>query len=122
VLDDYLGHQCAITVNYISDQASMVILGDAFLRNFFTQYDYRDHKVVIGVSTNAPEGTLIDDGQKFTGWQIFGIFIAFTVLIISTIIGSWCFVTRCIVKKYRENKQRAVQSVLEELNQPITTI
>lgn len=72
------------------------------MRNYFTQFNYQKNEVMIAVNNNAPENTLIDNGQKFTGWQIFFIFIAFTILALILMIGSWCFITRCVVQKMRQ--------------------
>ena len=36
MLDDYYGNACALTVSWISDSHNFYMLGDAFIRNFYT--------------------------------------------------------------------------------------
>ncbi len=68
LLENYNSHACVIAVSYIADSNNMYILGDIFIRNFYTAFDYQENKVVIAVSANAPSGTAIDVGQLLTGW------------------------------------------------------
>lgn len=98
LIDNYDGDgQCVIAVSFISDSNNMYILGDPFIRSFFTSFDYKQKRVLLAVSANAPDGTRIDRGQILNGWQIFGIFIAITIGALMLCIGSWCFVTRCVI-------------------------
>lgn len=40
LLDNYGTHACVIGLSYISDSNNMYILGDPFIRSFFTSFDY----------------------------------------------------------------------------------
>lgn len=40
LLEDYNNHKCVIAVTWINDQYNMIILGDTFMRNFFTQFNF----------------------------------------------------------------------------------
>ena len=41
---------CLIAVSYISDSQGLYILGDTFLRNFVSTYDYEKKKIDLGVN------------------------------------------------------------------------
>lgn len=62
-----MGNTCAVTVSWIADSHNFYLLGDAFIRSFYTQFDYGNNEVMLAVSVHAPKGTLIDNGQKFSG-------------------------------------------------------
>ena len=62
LLDNYGPHACAIAVSYISDTYNMYILGDPFIRSFYTAFDYETNQVMLAVNVNAPNGTSIDVG------------------------------------------------------------
>lgn len=62
LLENYNLHACAIAVSYISDSHNMYILGDPFIRNFYTAFDYSTNKIILAVNANAPSGTSIDVG------------------------------------------------------------
>ena len=51
---DLDGHKCAIAVSYGPDSQGIYILGDTFLRNFVSTYDYKKNKVELSVNINAP--------------------------------------------------------------------
>lgn len=72
---------------------------------------------MLAVSANAPKGTLIDNGQKFSGWQLFLMFIGFTMLALVLIIGSWCFMTRCVMKKYKERQKREADQMIKSMKE-----
>ena len=73
----------------------MYVLGDTFIRNFYTTFDYKADTVSFAVSTNAPVGVTIE--KNFTGWVIFSIVFGciLGVLIIA-------FLGRCVFRKYRK--------------------
>lgn len=62
LLDSYGGHTCAIAVSYVLDSYNMYILGDPFIRSFYTTFDYGNNKIMLAVNVNAPEGTMILNG------------------------------------------------------------
>lgn len=62
LLDNYGPHACTVAVSYISDSYNMYILGDPFIRSFYTAFDYETNQVMLAVNVNAPNGTSIDVG------------------------------------------------------------
>jgi hypothetical protein len=54
---DLDGHSCAIAVSYDSDSSGMYILGDTFLRNFVSSYNYKKKTLGLAVNAHAPAGT-----------------------------------------------------------------
>ena len=91
------GHACLIAVSYVSDSQNMYILGDAFLRNFYTVFDYSSNEVKFAVSSNASPGTKIH--TFLSGWVIFAYTMTATLLVLFCCIGSYCFITRCCLKQ-----------------------
>jgi len=114
LINGYGPHACAIAVSYISDSYNMYILGAPFVRSFYTSFDYESNQVMLAVNVNAPNGTTIDVGQRLSGWQIFGIFIAITIGALFVIIGSFCFIKKCLCQKCKNNQQ--TQETLLEAN------
>ena len=47
---------CVIAVSYLSDGSNLCILGDTFLRNFVSTFDYKDYGIRLGINVNAPDG------------------------------------------------------------------
>ena len=80
-------HKCQVMVSYINETQELMILGDVFLRNFFTVLDYSRNQVSLGVSIYAPPGS--DIKQVVSGWVYFGYFFG-VVLIVSLSIFIAC--------------------------------
>jgi len=57
---------CIIAVSYLPDSQGLYILGDSFLRNFVSSYDYEHNKIDIGVNINATDGVVIE--KSLTPW------------------------------------------------------
>ena len=74
------------------------MLGDTFIRNFYTTFDYKADIVSFAVSTNAPAGVTIE--RNFTGWVIFSI--VFGCILGIVIIA---YIARCVLRKYRKRKE-----------------
>jgi hypothetical protein len=79
-----------VAVSYIADANMLYILGDAFIRNFYTVLNFEDYTVAFAVNANAPKGVLIK--PVVSGWIIFGYFIAATVAILLVCVGLCCIV------------------------------
>jgi hypothetical protein len=62
------------------------ILGDTFIRNYYTTFDYKKKFVSFAVSSNAPVGVKVE--RSFTGWAIFGIIasVLFGVALIGLVV------------------------------------
>jgi hypothetical protein len=78
---DLDGHLCAIAVSYSSDIMGIYILGDTFLRNFVSSYDYKRKTLGLAVNINAPAGTqaIAHMGTFSIVWIVIGV-IAFLLV------------------------------------------
>ena len=52
------GHKCSLAVSWVQDSMGLYILGDTFLRNFVTSYDYKNRKIKMAINTHAPAGVI----------------------------------------------------------------
>ena len=46
-------------MSYLSDSSGIYILGDTFLRNFVSTFNFKEGIIYTGVNIYAPEGTAI---------------------------------------------------------------
>lgn len=81
------GYNCVIAVSYLADSQGMYILGDTFLRNFYTTFNFGEHAVEFAVSANAPAGVTIE--TSMSPWAIAGICLG-SLLILALFIAI-CF-------------------------------
>ena len=109
LLSNTMGHTCVIAISYVSDSQNMYILGDTFIRNFYTVFDYQTNKVKFGISSNAPPGTKIH--TVLSGWVIFAYTMTATLLILFCCIGTYCFITRCFLKRKTKPRYRPTSYV-----------
>ena len=87
MLNDTLGHKCVLMVSYVSDNQGLYILGDTFLRSFYTTFNFKLNQLQMAVSAKAPEGTLIK--QMIPGWVCFMYFLA-VVIGVSLLCAAGC--------------------------------
>lgn len=97
LIDNKLNHQCEVAVSYISDANQFYILGDTFLRNFYTVLNFDDYTVAFAVSSNAHPGTKIQ--PVLSGWIIFAYFILATIGVLVVCIGSCCLIRQCRLRR-----------------------
>jgi hypothetical protein len=90
-------HKCTIMVGYLSDSQGIYILGDTFLRNFYTTFDLTNNQVQLSVSLNAPKGTRVYSEKP--GWQIFLYFLS-AVVAFSLFCIAFCFTRRWCSRKW----------------------
>jgi len=85
LLNNTLNYKCLIAIANSGSNSSPYIMGDTFMRNYYTTFDYKKKQVSFAVSSNAPDGISVD--RDFTGWAIFGIIasVLFGVAIIALI-------------------------------------
>jgi hypothetical protein len=107
MLNNTYGHSCVLMVSFISDSQDIYILGDTFLRNFYTTLDYKNEQVQIAVSAYAPEGTQIK--QVIAWWIIFTWFLGLVVLVSICCCG-FCYV-RVKFKRLKEEKEKLQRNV-----------
>ncbi len=94
LLENSLGFTCLLAVSTSGSDSSVYVLGDTFMRNFYTTFDYKADTVSFAVSSNAPAGVMIE--RKFTGWVIFSIvFGCILGVLLLALIGY------CMFRKYR---------------------
>lgn len=85
---------CLIAVSYMDDN---MILGDTFMRNYVTSFDYKNLQVGLALNSYAPSGVLISgpassstdsDSDGLSGWAIAGIVLGalLVILIIAFIV------------------------------------
>jgi len=48
---------CAIGISSLPNTSNMYVLGEIFMRNFITTFNYKDNTVSFAVNVNAPVGT-----------------------------------------------------------------
>jgi len=84
-------------VSSTDDSGGVYILGDTFLRNFVTTFDFENNQMRLTINKNAPAGVIIE--YKMGGWKIFGI-IAGSLL--SCILVVW--IVCCCCKKRKKNR------------------
>ena len=58
--DNIKKYLCTVAISYNDDKQGIFILGDTFLRSFVSVFDYNDNSMLLGVNSNAPEGTKIE--------------------------------------------------------------
>ena len=96
--DGDLGFACMVFVSPRYD-ASTISLGNMFMRNFVTSYDYSAGQVKLGLNVNAPDGAAINTPDPSHGkghhHARLGLIIAICVLIVAAIIvGIWYCIDR----------------------------
>jgi len=55
-LDYGAGHACTVMVSCIASTSTVSYLGEPFMRNFVTTFDYADNTIELAVNINAPSG------------------------------------------------------------------
>jgi len=53
-------NECMIAVSWLPDSENMFVLGDTFIRNFYSIFNYEENKVGLAQSVYAPKGTSIE--------------------------------------------------------------
>lgn len=85
--------QCTVAVSYTDESSGVFILGDTFLRNFITIFDYKTGNIELAQTYNTPPGVTVE--YKMHGWKIFAlIMLGFfaSVLLVSVF---YCCYSKC---------------------------
>lgn len=98
--DNIFQKKCTVAISWTSDSGGVYILGDTFLRNFVTTFDFANGEMRLAINKNAPAGVSID--YKMGGWKIFGIIVGGLVGLALIIV----FLVYCICK-CKKNKAKA---------------
>lgn len=94
---------CVLAVSYFPDSLGMYILGDPFLRNFVTTFDYVANTMTFAVNAYAPAGTTITtNSSSSTGLSTAAVVGSITGLLV--VIG---VVVGIIV--YKRNKKNEME-------------
>ena len=97
--------KCTVGVSYTESTGGVFILGDTFLRNFVTTFDYKNRQIKLAANVYAPEDIVIE--YRMDGWKIFGIILA-CLCGLAMII--WAIVYCC--KRSKKNKISMAYSML----------
>jgi len=62
-----------VAISWTEDSGGVYILGDTFMRNFVTSFDYKNGEIRLAINKNSPIGINIE--YKMGGWKIFGIIV-----------------------------------------------
>jgi hypothetical protein len=96
---------CTIAVSYTDKSGGVYILGDTFLRNFVTTFDFASGEMQLTVNVNAPAGITIE--YNMSGWKIFGI-VAGCILAVIIIIFITCY---CVKKRKQDRLAKGYQTI-----------
>ena len=89
--------KCTVAVSYTDSSGGVYILGDTFLRNFVTEFDYSSLEMRLTINKYAPDGVKIE--YKMSGWKIFGIITGCIIGVVLIILVIYCCVKSCKKKK-----------------------
>ena len=94
--DNVKKYLCTVAISFNDDKQGIFILGDTFLRNFVSIFDYNDNSIHLGVNANAPEGTSIK-------WELSNKKIALLVVAVMMTFLAICMVVKfCTILCKRE--------------------
>lgn len=86
--------KCTVAISYSDDSSGIYILGDTFLRNFVTTFDYSSNEMRLAINIEAPAGVSVE--YKMSGWKIFLIIVG-CLIFVGLII--WCTIVLCKKRK-----------------------
>ena len=88
---------CTVAISYTDSSGGVYILGDTFLRNFLTTFDYENGKIELSLNVNAPPGITVE--FKLSPWMIFGIIAGGLVVVV---LIAW--IACCCCDKIKKRK------------------
>jgi len=89
-------HKCMIMLGHLSDSQGIYVLGDTFLRAFYTTFDLTNSQIILSVNRNAAIGTLVS--TETSSWLYFAYFTS-VVAGLTLCCIAFCFTRRCIQRK-----------------------
>ena len=99
VLDDTLGYKCLVAIGNGGSAQGPYVLGDTFMRNFYTTFDYGSKRIELAVSANAPTGVEIK--HHYTLKRI--LLVSFASLLVVLVLA-------CICKRVWDCRKRSMRS------------
>ena len=94
---------CTVAVTYTDSSSGIYILGDTFMRNFVTTFDYDNYQIEMTKNIYAPDGVSVE--WKLSGWMIFGIVVGGLVFIALVTWLILCCCKRQKAKKAKKNRK-----------------
>ena len=96
LLPEINGVECLIGIFPIEDESGLYILGDNFIREFYSVFDYENNQVKLALHANARPGSVIKQGERLKGslstMEIIGIVAG---SFIALVIVLWCVTKFC---------------------------
>ena len=89
---NFFQKKCTVAISNTDSSGGVMILGDTFLRNFVTTFDYESSKIELTANINASSNIKVE--YKMSGWKIFGIIVGCLVAVLLII-----WIVCCICKK-----------------------
>lgn len=99
LLSDTMNYQCLMAIANGGSDTSPYVLGDSFIRNFYTTFDFKKKTISFAKSSNAPDGVAVS--IQLTTWSIIGISAGALLLIAFSYY---------VVKKCRESRRQKAGS------------
>ena len=96
------GYACVIAVSFLADSQGMYILGDTFLRNFYTTFNFGKDSVEFAISANAPAGVKI---ETFISPMVIAAICIGSILILALLIACCLCCKRKRAAKRRTNSR-----------------
>ena len=93
IVPNVLDAKCVVQISHISENNDLVILGDTFMRNFYTTFNFREE--TIGMAVNA--------SANYAGIEIGGKLSFSVVLVICTLVLIAILTTLyCAIKHFKK--------------------
>lgn len=103
LVENYQSHKCAIAVSYLGILQDSYVLGDAFIKNFYSSFDYQNLTISLAQNSNGP----VSFQPALTWGAWLGISIAGVVFIALVVLGVLYF-------RGRGKKANESEDLLEE--------
>jgi uncharacterized protein YneF (UPF0154 family) len=103
------GIKCIVPVTHTPDSSGVALLGDTFLRNFYSTYNFETNKVGLAVNSANPWDCTIT--PHMAGWAIFLVILAVLV----TVVGGYVLGKRYLRKSADNNRRIANMESAKEV-------
>lgn len=97
--------KCTVAISYSDDSSGIYILGDTFMRNFVTTFDFKNEEMRMAINVEAPAGVKVE--YKMSGWKIFLIIVGCLIG-----LGLIIWITICLCKRRKSQRlQQGYQTI-----------
>lgn len=76
-------HKCAVAVSYVGFLSDRYVLGDAFITNYYTTFDYANNTIGLAQNSKGP----VSYQEGLTWWGIMLIILAGLVVCAAIFVG-----------------------------------